>query len=128
MATAFDQVVQARRFAKNRKAPVHVAGDYVCSAGMGATASVAPTAGCDDQGGEFVITSAGAGQGANPTVTCTFKEPFDDVPDIVACRSGGSQRTIGVEVTTVTATSVVFTFLGTPVAAETYKVRFVARG
>jgi hypothetical protein len=106
-----------------------VAGDFVCSAGFGSTASVG-TITATDAGGVFTVTSAGTGQGANPTVTLTFKDgTWTTAPTkISVCRAGGSQRTIAIEATTITATTLVLTFLGTPVNAETYIVRFTVAG
>jgi hypothetical protein len=106
-----------------------VAGDFVCSAGFGSTASVG-TITATDTGGVFTVTSAGTGQGANPTVTLTFKDgTWTTAPTkISVCRAGGSQRTIPMEATTITATTLVLSFLGTPVNAETYIVRFTVAG
>jgi hypothetical protein len=100
-------------------------GDFALSGGFGATASVGSVSGSDG-GGRFTITSAGAGQAANPTCTLTFKTPWAKPPAVAASRGGGSQRTVSIEVVSVSETQVVFALLGTPVAAETYVVSFVA--
>src|SRR5688572_29825878 len=79
-----------------------VAGDFAFSAGFGATASVSTIeAGATDQSFQIVITSAGAGQAANPTCTLTFADGAFRNPDgstyvpvAVACRGGGSQPTV----------------------------------
>jgi hypothetical protein len=98
-----------------------VAGDFALSAGFGTTASVAVASGSKDVRGAITVTSAGVGQAANPTITLTFKDgAFPAAPFAVVARAGGSQRTVPVEVTTVSTTQLVATFLGTPVAAETY--------
>ena len=100
--------------------PLVVAGDFALSAGMGATASIAITAGSTDRRGRATITSAGGSQGANPTATLTFKDgAFPAAPFAQVCRGGGSQRTVPVDVSC-TATTMVVTLLGTPVDAETY--------
>lgn len=100
----------------------HVAGDYALSAGFGSTASISSVAtGSTDQRFKITITSAGTGQGASPTCTLTFKEPWAVAPFVVASRSAGDQATI--QFTAVaTTTTVTLTFTGTPVAAETYTV------
>jgi hypothetical protein len=102
-----------------------VAGDFALSAGFGASASISAIAtGTNDSRGRITITSAGAGQGASPTCTLTFKDgTWTTAPFAVVCRSGGSQPTIPVSATT-TATTMVITFHGTPVAAETYSIFF----
>lgn len=106
----------------------HVIGDYALSGGFGTTASVALTAGTNDMRGQITVTSAGTGQGANPTITLTFKDgTFTVAPFAVVARNGGSQRTVTVDVTT-TATTMIITFLGTPVAAETYLISFNVEG
>lgn len=99
-----------------------VAGDFALSAGFGTTASIAVSSGSTVARGEATITSAGTGQGANPTCTLTFPDgAYDAAPFAVASRSGGSQRSVQMEVTTRAAGSMVFSLIGTPVAAETYK-------
>jgi hypothetical protein len=102
-----------------------VAGDFALSAGFGASASISAIAtGTNDSRGRITITAAGAGVGANPTCTLTFKDgTWTTAPFAIVCRSGGSQPTIAFDVTT-TATTAVFTFKGTPVAAETYSIFF----
>lgn len=99
-----------------------VAGDFALSAGFGSTASVSVTAGSTDMAGKATVTSAGTGQGANPTCTLTFKDgAFPQAPFAVACRTGGSQLTVPVTVTT-TTTTMVITIIGTPSAAETFGI------
>jgi hypothetical protein len=106
-----------------------VAGDFALSAGWGATATVsAIVTGTKDMRGRITVTSAGAGQAANPTITLTFHDgTFGTIPIAIACRCGGSQRTVPVEVTT-TATTMTITFLGTPVPAETYIIAWQLSG
>ena len=99
--------------------------DWALSAGFGSTASVAVGTGSTDMRGSIVITSAGTGQGASPTATLTFKDgTFTTVPFVNVTRGGGSQRTVPFDVAP-TATTLVLTFLGTPVAAETYTVHYM---
>lgn len=103
-----------------------VAGDFALSSGFGATASVGSIT-ATDVGGVFTVTAAGAGLAANPTVTLTFKDgAWPATPKMpLVCRAGGSQRTVPVEVVSISTTTLVIAFLGTPVAAETYSIRFI---
>jgi hypothetical protein len=114
----------ARLSGNNTDAAAHVAGDWTFSGTFGSTASAAPAAGANDLRGAVVITSAGTGQGANPTATLTFKKPFAVAPQVFCLRGGGSQPLILFTPTSTTTTTAVFTFNGTPVAAETYTMRF----
>lgn len=99
-----------------------VAANFAMSAGFGSTASIAVAAGSTVSRGEATITSSGTGQAANPTCTMTFPDgAFPAAPFPVVSRSGGSQRSVPMEVTTRAAGSSVFSLIGTPVAAETYK-------
>ncbi len=108
--------------------PEVLAADIALSAGFGTTATVAVEDGASDVGGRFTVTSAGTGQGANPTATLTFKKAFDGVPTIVCSRgneTGDDQLSIPV-IVKASKTMAIFTLVGTPVAAETYSVSFVA--
>ncbi len=100
-----------------------VAGDFVLSAGWGTTATIGGLvtgAGSHDARGSFLVTSSGTGQGANPTVTFTFKDgAWGTAPFAIVVRSGGDQLSV-VSTWTTTTTTLVLTFNGTPVAAETY--------
>lgn len=111
------------------------ASNFALSAEFGSTASVsALQAGAVDNKFHITITSAGTGQGANPTATLTFANGSwrDEngaaiIPVAVASRSGGSQPTVQFS-TDCTATTCVLTFMGTPVAAETYDVSVLILG
>jgi hypothetical protein len=104
-----------------------VAGDFALSAGFGSTATVSNVvAGSTDMAGEFTITSSGTGQALNPTVTFTFADgAFRNeqgglwVPLALMSRNGGAQLTVDFSYVA-TATTLVMTFPGTPVAAQTY--------
>lgn len=94
-------------------------GDIGLSGGWGNTASVGSVSG-DDSHMEFTVTSAGTGQGANPTITITFKDgTWTTAPFVHAIRNGGAQATVTQDWTT-SATQAVITWRGTPVAAETF--------
>ena len=102
--------------------------DWALSAGFGSTASVAVVSGSNDQRGRITITSAGTGQGANPTATLTFKDgTWGTAPYAIVCRGGGNQLSVPVSVSC-TATTLVITFVGTPVAAETYTIDYLVEG
>ena len=100
-----------------------VAGDFALSGGWGSTASVGSLRG-NDQFFEFVVTSAGTGQGASPTVTFTPHDgTWTTVPVWICGRQEfTSQPTVPFAVTTEAANSLVLTFGGTPVSAEAYVV------
>jgi hypothetical protein len=99
------------------------AGDFALSGGWGTTATVTAVRG-NDQSFEFVISSAGTGQGASPTVTYTPKDGTWTTAPVWVCqrKDFGSQPTVTFTHTTESATSLVLTFNGTPVAAETFKI------
>lgn len=129
MGKCTEAIQQFRRVSHDGMQTEHVAADYALSAGFGATASVAVTAGSNDSRGRITITSAGAGQAANPTCTLTFKDgAWPNAPFVIVRRSSfGSQPTVNFSWTT-TTTTLVMTFVGTPVAAETYQVDFSVQG
>lgn len=98
-----------------------VAGDIVLSAGWGATRSISNiVSGSKDTRGEFTVTSAGAGQAANPTITLTFKDgAFGGNAMAIVKRNGGTGA--NTEPTWVTlSTTLTMTFPATPVAGLTY--------
>lgn len=104
-----------------------VAGDFSLSAGWGSTASISAVSGTDARF-RITVTSAGSGQGANPTITLTFKDgSWTNAPFAAFTRNGGSQLSITQDWTT-TATTLVVTWRGTPVAAETYTFEAVVMG
>ena len=129
MGKTFELVEYFKRLSHNQMQTETVAGDYVLSAGFGSTASVAVASGSNDRRGRITITSAGTGQGASPTCTFTFKDgPWEVAPFAMVKRSSlGSQSTIEVSWTT-TTTTLVLTFVGTPVAADTYAIDYLVTG
>lgn len=106
----------------------HVAGDYALSAGWGATASIFIVE-ATDMRGSVDVTALGAGQAANPTVILTFQDGAYPVrPNAVASR-GDSEATAGRwRVTASDSSTVTFTFIGTPVAAEVYRLLYQVVG
>jgi hypothetical protein len=104
------------------------AGDFALSAGFGSTASVTVGTGSNDSRGTITIAAAGTGMLANPTCTLTFKDgTWTTAPFAVVSRGGGQQLTAPV-ISTTTATTLVITFIGTPVAAESYVITYVVLG
>lgn len=104
-----------------------VAGDIALSAGWGSTASVSSIAGTD-QRTRFTITSAGSGQGANPTATLTFTDgTWTTAPFAVVSRNGGDQASV-LPTWTTTATTLVITFPGTPSAGQTFSFEALVMG
>jgi len=102
--------------------------NFALSAGWGTTATVSAASGAKSRG-RFTVTSAGSGQSANPTITYTFPgtQKFIDAPFVQLVRNGGDQITIGHSWVT-TTTTVVITWIGTPVAAETYTFEYLLTG
>jgi hypothetical protein len=107
-----------------------IAGDFALSAGWGTTASVGTIVG-NDSHATFVVTSTGTGQGANPTITLTFKNgtwttaPFG-YAKLFACSTAADLLVAVTETTT--ATTMVITFNGTPVATRTYSFKTLVVG
>lgn len=102
-------------------------GDFAISAGWGTTASVSLASGSDTSG-TIAITSSGTGQTANPTVTFTFKDgAYSGFLTFVPVRYDSSAPTTGFwGVQAQTTTTVTFIFFGTPVAGNTYALRWHA--
>lgn len=101
------------------------AGSYVLTAawGTGASVSLAPfTQGCTDQRGGLRITT-GTTPAAFPQVAFNFVDgAWATVPYAFCCRYKGAadQPTIQFSVQSTTVNAATFTFMGTPVAGETY--------
>jgi len=108
---------------------VHVAGDYVLSAGWGATRTVSAVV-ARDCGGRVTVLPAGSGIAASPTVILTFKDgTYTNAPAIVVCRGDAAAPTTGVwVVSAVTATAATFRFVGTPVSGTSYILQFIVIG
>src|SRR6266850_3798583 len=124
----------ARRFDAHQ-GTVLVTADYVLSAGWGTTPTFTAVRGTD-QAATFTIV-AKATVGANPTVTLTFKNgTWTNIPIVVCGRTelvaatGAPSAVVTNEFvpTTVSATQIIFTFNGTPVANSTYGCSFICMG
>ena len=100
-------------------------GNFVLSAGWGATATATATAGFA-QHFRTTITSLGAGQAANPTITVTLPTVLPTASTLcTAAMTGGTGTLTTIQQTTNSATAPIFTFNGTPVVNLTYVVDFV---
>lgn len=118
--TLGSSLIFASRLHANGGTPLQ-ASDFALSAGWGTTASVAVANGTD-QRWRIVVTSAGTGQGATPTITLTFRDgPWPAGTRCVVVRNGGSGSTMNPSWSgQPTGTGLVITVSGTPVAAATY--------
>ena len=109
--------------------PAVVAADFALSAGFGTTASVAVAAGSTDRKGRITITSAGTGQAANPTCTLTPKETYDANAHPFTTRgaeTGDDQLAVPIAARIPAGgATLVMTFAGTPVAADTITIDYV---
>jgi hypothetical protein len=110
------------------------AADFALSAGFGSTGAPTPVAGSTDTRGAVDVAVAGSGIAANPTVTLTFKDGTfkdsdgaDRVPFAVAARGDTDANTGIWAVTSTTTTTVVFTFVGTPVTGHTYRLCYLVK-
>jgi hypothetical protein len=96
------------------------------SAGMGTGASavvVNPPVPKDQNGG--ILVTVGTVPGANPTVTLTFADgAFPNAPNAQVVRNGGTGVAITSFTWTTSATTLVITFVGTPIAGETYVLTY----
>lgn len=102
------------------------ASQIALSGGWGTTASAAIKAGSNDAAGEIAITSAGTGQGANPTCTVTFAKAKDREPIVIVAQADDADDTLGVSfVVDPSTTAFVVTTVDTPVAAEVYTFSYV---
>ena len=127
-------VVTAKRYNAHAGTAL-VASDYTASSGWG-TSPIKTAVRGTDQGATFTIAAAAA-VGASPTITLTFHDgTWTQIPVIVVSRQDvvaaaaapGATVTNQWVVTSVSATAVVFTFNGTPVAGNTYGLSFIAMG
>lgn len=103
--------------------------DLTTGPSWGATASVSAIAtGATDARGRFTVTSAGAGQAANPLIVLTFRDgDWLQAPFVVVGRNGGAQPAV-LPTWSVSASALTITFPGTPVDTETYTFEFVTVG
>jgi hypothetical protein len=105
------------------------AAKLVLSAGWGASAAWTALSGAT-QSIQGTITNTGAGQAANPTITYTFPTPFLQAPAFCsAYLVGGTQvpsaATLFLTPSALSATSVTFTYNGTPTVNLTEVVQIL---
>jgi hypothetical protein len=105
-----------------------VAGDFALSAGWGSTAAVSAITGTD-QGAQFTVTPGGAGIGANPTITVTFKDgTWTNAPIAVVQRIGGNDAAPSTVGASVSATALTISPVYTPVSGNTTIFSFICMG
>ncbi len=101
----------------------HVNGSYALSAGWGTTATVAVSSALEKDGAfEVGVTSSGTGQAANPVVTLSFlggSLPVGTFWRCIVAMNGGTGTMAQVRWFT-TNTFLAWTYIGTPVAGNTY--------
>ena len=105
----------------------HKPADYELT-GWGANATAAPSEGTNDARGRVTFTT-GAGVGADPTVTVTWRDPSRAPSFVVASRGNMQAMTSGSgewRVTATTQRSATFTLVGQPVASVDYVLDFRA--
>lgn len=125
-ATAGD-LVYRRHLAT--KGTALVGGDWTPSAGWGDTAIITSVTGKDSRG-RIQILCNGAGIGANPTLTLTFKDgAYAVAPQLVSSRGdivapAGGYWAGGIPTTTQAG----WTFVGLPVAGNTYVLQYAVIG
>jgi hypothetical protein len=100
----------------------------VLSAGWGGTATVSAARGFDGAF-SFTVNSSGAGQAANPTITVTFKDgTWTNAPQFLCAKNDIIAPSPTILTWTITATGLVITFNGTPVAANSYNFVVIGMG
>lgn len=105
-----------------------VSGDFAISAGWGTTASKSFLGGTDGSG--FLgILSSGTGQAANPTITFTFHDgawASGNSPNCMVMRADFNTAPTNVIFgeSSSTSTQIVWGFNGTPVAGNTYSLKW----
>jgi hypothetical protein len=107
-----------------------VAGDFVPSGGWGNAASVAVISASSDQSFHITVTSAGAGQGLNPTIAFTFHDGTWTTAPIYTCtmETGGTGALSFFTPDNISATVLTLTYAGTPIVSLTYEVACNAWG
>lgn len=131
---SFSGAAVAKRFGAANGTPL-VTGDFVLSAGWGTSPTLTIVRGTDQAASITIVAKATVG--ANPTVTLTFHDGTWTNQPIVVCgrteiaaATGAPAAAVSNEFvpTTVSATQIVFTFNGTPVANSTYGLSFICMG
>lgn len=123
--------VSTPRFKSNGS--VLIAGDFALSGGWGTTATVSSiNNNASDAAGDVTISSSGTGQGSNPTVVLTFHDgTWTNAPICVAARADLTSplpNSAPFVRTALSATTITWTFEGTPVAGNSYVLTWVCLG
>lgn len=116
----------AKRFIADGTALVNT--DFVLSAGWGDGPATIGTITGSDQAWQGTITASGIGQGANPTITFTFKDGTWTNAPICSSKVNGGTGAILPLTDAPTATTNVITFVGTPVTTLTYQIISICIG
>lgn len=117
---------QVKRLKANQGTAL-VAGDFSLSAEWGTTATVSGVTGTDSAF-SFQVNSSGTGQANLPTVTLTFHDgTWTNAPYVVCQRDDGSAPNTYFAGST-TATTMVQTLVGTPVATSAYSMQCIVVG
>ena len=116
----------AKRFIADGTALINT--DFVLSAGWGDGPATIGTITGSDQAWQGTITASGVGQGANPTITVTFKDGTGTNAPICTSKVNGGTGAILPLTDAPTATTNVITFVGTPVTTLTYQIISICIG
>lgn len=105
-----------------------VSADIAGSATWGSTSVLSITSGSTDQRGQLSMAANGAGIGANPTLTITFKDgTWTTAPFAVVTVQDSVLTTLSCSIA-LTATTLTITFCGTPVAGRSYGFNYIVMG
>ncbi len=105
--------------------------DVAIGVGWGGTATVAVTAGSNDQRGQIVVTaSATTPAQATATVVLTFKRPWASAPFAVVCEADNDSAVPAEEPTEIATTTTTLSFKASvvPVATKIYKYNYICLG
>jgi hypothetical protein len=117
--------VQIRR-ALNSFGTTLIPGNWALSAGFGSTAAVTINASSKDSRFDINVAVSGTGIAANPTATLTFSDGAFVTAPIGVVVGWNDTDSTGVSLKWVeSTTTLVITFLGTPVTGKTYRIKGV---
>jgi hypothetical protein len=104
----------------------HVAGDFGLAAGWGTTATRTINGGSKDSRFDISVTCGGTGITANPAITLTYKDGAFAQAPIGVVNGWNDTDSTGIALKWSEGTSTMsITFLGTPVAGKTYRIKGV---
>jgi len=103
-----------------------IVGNWALSAGFGSTAAITINASSKDSRFDINIAVSGTGIAANPTATLTFSDGAFATAPIGVVAGWNETDSTGVSLKWVeSTTTLVITFLGTPVTGKTYRIKGV---